>query len=57
MTEMRNDARVQLRRTRTDVEIRRAVRVPRGEASAVKIGQRAELVCWSVMPSWKLTAP
>jgi hypothetical protein len=28
-----------------------AVRIPRGEPLDVKIGQRAALICWGVMPS------
>lgn len=44
-------------RTGTDVEIRQAVRVPRGEPLAVQIGQRAELICWGVMSSGMLRHP
>ena len=45
------------RRTRADVEIRQAFRVARAEPSNVKVGQRAELVCWGVMPSGLLRHP
>jgi hypothetical protein len=44
-------------RTGADVEIRQAVRVPRGEPLDVKIGERVELVCWGVMPSGMLRHP
>jgi hypothetical protein len=44
-------------RTGTDVEIRQAVRVPRGEPFDVKIGRCAEIVCWGVMPSGMLRHP
>ena len=51
-----NNVRTGLR-TGADVEIRQAVRVPRGEPLDVKIGQRAEIVCWGVMPSGMLRHP
>lgn len=44
-------------RTGADAEIRQAVRVPHGEPLEVRIGQRAELICWRVMPSGTLRHP
>jgi hypothetical protein len=44
-------------RTGTDVAIRQAVRVPRGEPFDVGIGRRAQLICWGVMPSGMLRHP
>jgi hypothetical protein len=44
-------------RTGAEVEIRQAVRVPRGQAVDVTPGQRAEVVCWGVMPSGMLRHP
>jgi len=44
-------------RTGAEMEIRQAVRVPRGEPFDVKIGQRAAVVCWGVMPRGMLRHP
>ena len=44
-------------RTGALIENRQAVRVPRGEDVAVRIGAHAELVCWGVMPSGMLRYP
>jgi hypothetical protein len=39
------------------VEIRQAVRIPRDEAFTLQPRDRAELVCWGVMPSGMLRHP
>jgi ATP-dependent DNA ligase len=44
-------------RTGALIQNREAVRVPRGEDIAGRIGGRAELVCWGVMPSDMLRHP
>jgi ATP-dependent DNA ligase len=44
-------------RTGALLENRQAVRVPRGEEVAARMGARAELVCWGVMPSGLLRHP
>jgi hypothetical protein len=43
--------------TGADVEIRQAVRVPRDLPFDVRIGARAALICWGVMPSGMLRHP
>ena len=42
---------------RTGVEIRQAVRVPRDRPFDLRLGERVELLCWSVMPSGMLRHP
>ena len=44
-------------RTGAQVAIEQAVRVPRGEDFSLRVGRRAELVCWGVMPSGMLRHP
>ena len=44
-------------RTGADVEIRQAVRVPRGEPLDVQIGKHAKLICWRVTLSGMLRHP
>lgn len=39
------------------IEIRQAVRVPRGQPFALRVGDRAGLVCWGIMPSGMLRHP
>ena len=39
------------------VRIRQAVRISRREPFALRVGQRAEVVCWAVMPSGMLRHP
>jgi len=39
------------------IEIRQAVRVPRGRPFALRVGDRAALVCWGTMPSGMLRHP
>jgi hypothetical protein len=39
------------------VEIHQAVRIRRDEPFSLKAGERAELVCWGVMPSGMLRHP
>ena len=53
------DARASLHASATgaDVEIRQAVRVPRDLSFDLRIGERVELVGWTVMPSGMLRHP
>ena len=44
-------------RNGTLVQNRQAVRVPRGDGFELRVGARAELVCWGVMPSGMLRHP
>ena len=44
-------------RTSADVEIRQAVRAPRGLPVDLTIGEHVQLVCWGVMPSGTLRHP
>ena len=44
-------------RTGALIENRQAVRVPRDEEVPLRIGARAELVCWGIMPSGMLRHP
>jgi hypothetical protein len=39
------------------VEIRQALRIRRDEPFSLREGERAELVCWGVMPSGMLRHP
>ena len=39
------------------IEIRQVVRIRRDEPFALQAGQRADLVCWGVMPSGMLRHP
>jgi hypothetical protein len=41
-------------RSGADVEIRKAVRVPRDRPFDLRTGERLPLVCWGVMPSGML---
>ncbi len=44
-------------RTGALIENRQAVRVPRGDDFALRVGARAEFVCWGLMPSGMLRHP
>jgi hypothetical protein len=44
-------------RTGADVAVRQEVRVPRDHPFELRIGARASLVCWGVMPSGMLRHP
>jgi len=44
-------------RSGATVQIRQAVRVPRDQPFELQIGERAEVVCWGVMPSGMLRHP
>jgi hypothetical protein len=44
-------------RTCETVAIEQTVRVPRGDAFELRVGARAESLCWGVMPSGSLRHP
>jgi hypothetical protein len=43
--------------SRTDVQIRQTVRVPRDVPFDLRIGERLDLLCWGIMPSGMLRHP
>ena len=56
-TDQSGEDRLDVRGNPTASEIRQAVRIRRDEPFSLSVGQRAELVCWGVMPSGMLRHP